>query len=131
MKFKFYFSFISIIVLLSCTKHRDDVEERIPVATINFSSPTALSIYKFGDSVSIEGIAISTTTVHGYDVIVKKANDTTKLFFQHGHDHNDTLFINKKWKNTITTPTDLEAQIILYLDHDGHTGTKKARFKVQ
>jgi hypothetical protein len=47
------------------------------------------------------------------------------------HDHNDTILLNKKWKNIITGPANMEAQIILYLDHDGHTGTKKATFKVQ
>jgi hypothetical protein len=47
------------------------------------------------------------------------------------HDHNDTLLINQKWKNTVTAPANMEAQVILYLDHEGHTGTKKAVFKVQ
>ena len=129
--FFFIFSFISIVTLPSCTKHRDDFEERIPVAIINFDSPTASSIYNNGDSVLIKANAVSTETVHGYDVIIKKVNDTTKLFFLHVHDHNDTLLINKKWKNTLTGPANMEAQIILYLDHDGHTGTKKAAFKVQ
>ena len=80
---------------------------------------------------SIQAVGISSETVHGYDIIIKKPNDTTKIFFQHVHDHNDTLFINQKWKNTFTVATNLEAQVILYLDHDGHTGTKKAGFRVE
>jgi hypothetical protein len=103
----------------------------MPVYTINFSSPTAASVYRNGDSVLIQAVGISTKTVHGYDVIIKKPNDTTKIFFKHVHDHNDTLLINQKWKNTLTAPTNLEAQVILYLDHDGHTGSKKAGFKVE
>jgi hypothetical protein len=117
--------------LISCTKHRGDVEQNIPVYTISFSSPTTSSVYRNGDSVAIQAIGISSETVHGYDVIIKKPNDTTKIFFKHVHDHNDTLVINQKWKNNMTAATNLEAQVILYLDHDGHTGTKKTGFKVQ
>ena len=122
---------ISSIVFLSCTKHKDDIEENIPVSTISFSSPTASSVYQSGDSVLIKATAISTATVHGYDIIIRKASDTTKIFFQHVHDHNDTLYIDKKWKNTMTAPANMEAQVILYLDHDGHTGSKKVSFRVQ
>ena len=68
---------------------------------------------------------------NGYDIIIRKLNDTTKLYFKNVHDHNDTLSINQKWKNTITTQTNMEAEIVLYLDHDGHTGSKKAFFKIQ
>jgi hypothetical protein len=128
------FSVLAILASLmvaSCTKHRDDVPQNIPEYTINFSSPTVSSIYQNGDSVSIQAVGISSETVHGYDIIIKKPNDTTKIFFQHVHDHNDTLFINQKWKNTFTVATNLEAQVILYLDHDGHTGTKKAGFRVE
>lgn len=130
---KHIFSLLVLVftVFISCTKHSGDVEQNIPVYTINFSSPTASSVYRNGDSVAIHAVGISSATVHGYDVIIKKPNDTTKLFFKHVHDHNDTLLINQKWKNTLTVATNLEAQVILYLDHDGHTGTKKNGFKVQ
>lgn len=119
------------IAFFSCVKHKDDIEEHIPAYTISFSSPASSTMYQFGDSVSIQATAISAETIHGYDLIIRKSNDTTKLFLQHVHDHNDTLAVNKKWKNTITGPANMEAQIILYLDHNGHTGSKKALFKVQ
>jgi hypothetical protein len=125
------FFFIALVLLISCTKHKGDIEENLPVATINFESPTLSSVYSNGDSVTIKGTAISTATVHGYDIIIRKVNDTTTLFFKHVHDHNDTLFINQKWKNNMSVEATMEAQVILYLDHEGHTGTKKAYFKVQ
>jgi len=134
MKNNFLISlFLSVFtfVLISCAKHKDDIEEHIPAHTISFSSPQSITPYQFGDSVAIKATAISSETIHGYDLIIRKSNDTTKIFFQHVHDHNDTLLINKKWKNSVTGPANMEAQIILYLDHDGHTGSKKAAFKVQ
>jgi hypothetical protein len=126
-----FFLTVLTLIFFSCTKHKDDTEEHIPAYTINFSSPVSSTPYQFGDSVAIQGTVISTETIHGYDLIIKKANDTSKVFFLHVHDHNDTILLNKKWKNIITGPANMEAQIILYLDHDGHTGTKKATFKVQ
>ena len=120
-----------IMTLVSCTKHKDDYEENIPVGTINFQSPINSSIYPAGDSILIKATAISTASIHGYDIIIRKTNDTAKIFFQHVHDHNDTLYINKKWKSTVLAPADMEAQVILYLDHDGNTLSKKAMFRIQ
>lgn len=122
---------VLVLVLISCAKHKDDIEEHIPAHTINFSSPASSTAYQLGDSVAIQATAISSEAIHGYDLIIRKSNDTTKIFFQHVHDHNDTLLVNKKWKNSVAGPATMEAQIILYLDHDGHTGSKKAAFKVQ
>ena len=122
---------LASVIMVSCTKHRGDIEQNIPAYTINFSSPTTSSVYHNGDSVTIQAVAISSETVHGYDVIIKKPNDSTKIFFQHVHNHNDTLYINQKWKNTFTVAANLEAQVILYLDHDGNTGIKKTGFRVQ
>ena len=125
------FFIIALVLLISCTKHKGDIEENLPVATINFESPTLSSVYSNGDSVTIKGTAISTATVHGYDVIIRKVNDTTTLFFKNVHNHKDSLFINQKWKNTVPVAGTMEAQVVLYLDHEGHTGTKKAYFKIQ
>jgi hypothetical protein len=125
------FFIITLVLLISCTKHKGDIEENLPVAIINFESPTLSSVYSNGDSVTIKGTAISTATMHGYDIIIRKVNDTTTVFFKHIHDHNDTLSINQKWKNNVSVAATMEAQVVLYLDHEGHTGTKKAYFKVQ
>ena len=90
---------IIFTTVVSCTKHKDDVRENIPLHSINFISPTLTSTYRNGDSIAIQATAISTATIHGYDIIVRKLNDTTRLYFKNVHDHNDTLSINQKWKN--------------------------------
>src|SRR5215208_4677545 len=92
------------VAFLSCTKHQGDVEEHIPTAILSFSNPTEGAVYHNGDSVSIEGKGVSTESAHGYDISIRKANDTTVYYFQHIHDHNDTLIINQKWKNSLTEP---------------------------
>jgi hypothetical protein len=117
--------------LLSCSKHNGDIEENIPSASIMVANPVANAVYNNNDSVNIQAVAISSAVIHGYDVTIKRPNDTTVLFFNHVHDHNDTLYISQKWKNTTNEVADFEAQVSLDLDHEGHTSTKKVRFKMQ
>lgn len=120
------------VVFVSCSSKAEDEFETIPAATIRFSSPTLGAIYTNGDSVTISAVAISTANVHGYDLAIQRAGDATaSLYFTHIHSHNDTLHIHEKWKAEVATPTDLEVEITLYLDHAGHTKKGKQGFRVQ
>ena len=118
--------YISIFLLFSaCTKHAGDIADHVPAATLTISKPAEGEVYNIGDSISIQGMALSSETIHGYDVIVKRANDTTTYFSIHIHTHNDTLLIDQKWKTALTKATALEAVVTLALDHDGHTLTRR------
>ena len=114
----------------SCAKHQGDVEENIPVATIRFANPVQGAVYLASDSVLIQGTAISTATIHGYDLIIKRADDTASLYRQKIHDHNDTLLIARKWKPQSELSGQMEASVILYLDHEGHTKIQKVGFAI-
>ena len=131
MKYFLSFSLFLLVVsifFLSCAKHKGDIEEDIPAASVNFLSPAQNAVYK-GDSVTIQAVGISTEPIHGYDITIKKQNDTSVYFFKYVHEHNDTVYISEKWKSELHT--NLEASITLYLDHEGHTSTKKVGFHVQ
>jgi hypothetical protein len=137
IRFRYTFLTLAFVTsLFACTKHNGDEEktpEHIPVASIMFSSPTAGAVFANGDSITIKATAISTENVHGYDLAIRKAEDTTaQYYFTHIHDHNDTLNINEKLKLLVpSVPANLEAQITLVLDHDGHTKREKVAFRVQ
>lgn len=126
----FFLPFI-VAVLFSCSKHKGDIADHIPVATLSILKPADGSVFNVGDSIAIEGVGISTENIHGYDIIVKKAKDTTSYFSVHIHDHNDTLVIDQKWKALVTSGSSLEAVITLVLDHDGHTLTRRAAFSIK
>lgn len=125
------FSALLAILFFACTKHAGDVEEEpFPTATFTLSSPVEGAIYRSGDSILIQGLAISTDVIHGYDITIKNAADTTVTYFaNHIHDHNDTIAIHQKWKNTLTASANLQVEVTLTLDHDGHTSSKKAGVK--
>ena len=111
-----------LFVLASCTKHSGDVTAtETPTATLTVLTPTTGATYRLNDTVWIKATAIAPANIHGYDVSINPAGDTTKLFSAHVHDHNDTLQINQYWVNDRTAPGNLEVRILLTLDHDGHT----------
>ena len=119
----------AIIVLFSCTNRH--LEEDIPEATISFIKPSAGDTFHVGDTVQIKAIASSTEPIHGYDLLIRKSGETQNLDFVHMHDHSNPITIEYKWKNTVSGPANLEAEITLTLDHAGHTKTEKTVFSTQ
>src|SRR4051812_25566223 len=97
------------LVLPACSKHLGDEKEQLPTASIIFLSPDAGSVYENGDSVIIKAKAISSETIHGYTVTIKKINDTNSLFSTTVHEHNDTLNISQAWKINFSKPAQFEA----------------------
>src|SRR5215218_4593499 len=98
-----FFLLVVCIIFLSCAKHKGDIEEDIPVASVNFLSPAQNAVYYKGDSVTIQAVGISTEPIHGYDITIKKQNDTAVYFFKYVHEHNDTVYISEKWKSQSNT----------------------------
>lgn len=127
----FIATFISVIMILffSCTKHHGDVEDAVPSSMITIFSPAPNAVTQFADSLSITAMAIAANTIHGYDLRITKRNDTAALFFYHGHEHNDTIMIDKKWANTVDNSSDLLLTVLLYLDHNGNTNEKRVAFR--
>lgn len=130
MKKHIAFFLCAILLLTACTKHNDDVEDTSPTANLQFESPVIGAMYNSGDSILIKGSATFTSAMHGYDVIIRKTGDTSKLFFQHFHDHGAALQFKTKWKADIGNAS-LQAEVVLYLDHAGNTGTQKVGFSVK
>ena len=91
----------------------------LPSAEITIYAPLANAVIRPGDTIYIDGLATSETGLHGYELAIRKPGEAN-LYFQHFHDHNDSLIIKDKWKNTVTNASDLELMISVILDHDDH-----------
>jgi len=117
-------------LILSCTKHKGDFKENVPVASMTVMSPSTGAIVNLNEVVEINAQAISTATIHGYDISITSPGDTTNYFSKHVHDHNDTLNIHETWTNTLVSKN-LLLNITLTLDHDGHTFTRKVEFRAK
>jgi hypothetical protein len=132
MTARYFLSALALLLVAACSKHQEDVEEPVdksPVVSLVMSHPTANGSYHNGDTVRFAGLAISTESIHGYDIYIRRAGDSANIFYNHYHDHNDTLHIDAYWVNDRVTPQDLEGTILLYLDHEGHELRKTIPFK--
>jgi len=108
---------IAIFCFTSCT--RDNEEMFLPSAEITIYAPLANAEIRTGDTIYIDGLATSETGLHGYELAIRKPGQPN-LYFQHFHDHTDSLLLKDKWKNIVTQAGDLELMISVILDHEDH-----------
>ena len=102
-------------IIISCS--RDNEEMFLPVAETKIYAPLANAVVHPGDTIFIDGVAILETGVHGYELAIRKPGGAN-LYFQHFHQHSDSLIIKDKWKNIVFPPADLELSLSVILDHD-------------
>jgi hypothetical protein len=122
---------LALCLLLSACEYKkaELIEEIVPEPVITISDPAPGGIYAAGDSLVVKATAISAAILHGFDLAFYRAGSTTPLSFTHIHDHNDTIRIDQKWKPEATGA--LEAEISVYIDHDGHSRKARVAFLVQ
>lgn len=125
---------LSAVILCFIYSCKKNITTETPVAIINITAPSEGGMVSRNDSVAITGsVAVSSSapaaqTLHGYDIVIRKAGDTTKLFFTHAHAHGTSLLINHKWFNDQAANTQLELETKVYTDHDGTSISKFTRF---
>ena len=105
----------SVLLVISCSK--DNEESFLPTAEIAINAPLPNATIRMGDTIFIKGSAASKTGLHGYEVAIRKPGEAN-LYFQHFHEHADTILLADKWKNIVAPPASLEVFISLILDHD-------------
>ncbi|RYZ19546.1 MAG: hypothetical protein EOO16_19610 [Chitinophagaceae bacterium] len=127
-------SALPLLALLACTRHQGDVPApatAAEAAMLTIFEPGIQAQYRFGDTLHLRAIATAPATIHGYEWSVCPVNDTTRLYSEHVHDHNDTLHIDRYWVNDRPTPVALELRITLTLDHEGHTLLRTVPFEAR
>ena len=125
--------FILLLVIAGCScKHEPQVTRcEVPTASVTFLSPAPGATCTQGEKIAIGATAVSTAPIHGYDLSIHGAADKTVYYFNHIHGHNDTLTIREAWTNILASATDLEAEITLYLNHEGNLHKAKTKFKTE
>jgi hypothetical protein len=121
-----------LTTLLGCTKDSADEEEPIVTATITINSPGEGAVFHNGDSIIVEGTAVGTGVLHGYEISIRKANESSNpYYFQHIHNHSSTIQFREGWKNNLTAPTNLEVVVDVIVDHEGNKNSKKFGIRVE
>jgi hypothetical protein len=122
------------LVFASCTKHAGDILPQpgdAAKAILRVAQPTAGGVYRNGDTVWIRAEAVAPANIHGYELSIRRPDDTTRVYYAHIHEHNDTLQIDQYWVNDRTNAQDLELEISLALDHGDSKYIRRIPFHVQ
>jgi len=115
--YRFIIVFIFSVFFIACS--RDNEEMFLPEAEIIVYAPSVNAIVHPGDTIYVDAVATSSVTLHGYELVIRKPGGSN-LYFQHYHDHNASLIIKDKWKNSLTQDGALELWISVILDHEDH-----------
>jgi len=120
----------------SCTKEKI-VTKEVPVekpaaANISITSPASTDVFSHGDTVHIKGLLTGVNTLHGYEVSIRNSDMHDEvLFLASVHNHNTVINIDTFWVNNLTTATNLSANVVATLDHEGNSIGKKVSFSVK
>lgn len=122
-------AFFLMLALVTVSCEEEDEVEPVNTATISISSPTEGAMVMANDSATIAGTITGEQTLHGYTLYVRRKSDNAELFKKEIHDHNTNITFNQKWGvGPVTTHTELELEVVVTLDHEGHTTNKKVNF---
>lgn len=130
MKLLFNKLFFAVLLLsvvsftASCTNDKDD-EHNENTAIITIASPTEGANFHHGASIDIIAEIVGKEALHGYEVYLRNKADNTVLHSINSHTHDKTLTIHETWVNNVAMQTDVELEIVVFLDHDGSKTNKK------
>lgn len=124
--------FATTAFVSSCNRNDDEDNTTTPVD--NFSaavtSPEEGKVFPNGSTIKIEATLSNDTELHGYAVriINKSMNDAEVFKVEHKHMHAKSYTISEEWVNNVSHHSDMQLQIIAYVDHEGTERVKTVNF---
>ena len=123
----FTFLFAGSVVLASCSNDSDDPKPQ-HTATITFTSPAEHATINGGDTAIIAGTITSNEQIHGYKIYVRNTTTGADTLLVDDHAHATQVPFSGVWINDVTAHSEIEAEVVVTLDHDGNTASKKLHF---
>lgn len=118
-----------LAAVTSCKKddHSDGSHQN--TATITIASPVAGSVYGINDTVHIRAFVVGQQVLHGYEVHIRKVSDGLVAFSRDVHLDATSYDIREEFVNNVSEQHDMELEIVVVLDHEGNTASKKVVFR--
>lgn len=120
-------SIITLVIVTSSCKKEEDVHANYS-ATITITSPEADQKFDHHSNVTISGKIESDDELHGYKLVIRQLSDGAEKFSKEYHVHGKKIEFNEVWMNMIEIHQDMELEVIVVIDHDGNTISKKVVF---
>jgi hypothetical protein len=114
-----------IICFLNVAGCRKEVTSTTNAPQLAIMTPVENSSFNKNDTVRISANAINSENLHGYEITIHPANDTTATFRSVNHVHATSLSIQEKWANTSPAVKNQVVEIKVFTDHNGGFITQK------
>jgi hypothetical protein len=119
------FSFLTV----ACKDDHDHDDDPQPAsANITFTSPAMYSAFNGGQTVTVAGKIEASHEIHGYKIIIRNKTTNTETVIKDADEHAKTVDFSADWTNNVTTHSDMEAEVVVTLDHNGNTTSQKVSF---
>src|SRR5690606_28638488 len=121
------FSFLTV----SCKDDDEKVDPKTPAseaAIITFTSPAMHSVYNQGQIVTVAGKIEAEKEIHGYKIIIRNKTANTETVIKDDHAHGTQVDFSAEWPTQVSQHADMEAEVIVTLDHNDNTISKKVGF---
>ena len=125
--FLILFTFLTV----SCKDDDEKVEpqpENTPAATITFTSTSMHSSFNGSQVVNVAGKIEAQKQIHGYKIIIRNKTANTETILKEDHAHGTAVNFTTDWTSNVTSHSDMEAEVIVTLDHEGNTLSQKVSF---
>ena len=126
-----FFLILFAIATVSCKEDDDNVEPQTPAteaAKITFTSPKAHAAFNGAQVVNIAGKIEAPKQIHGYKIIIRNKTANTETVIKDDHAHGTAVNFAADWTNNVAGHCDMEAELVVTLDHDGNTHSQKVAF---
>lgn len=130
MKYNYLLA-LAILALLASCQRSDDVAPDAANVTITVANPAEGQTFRHGDTVFVNAAVQYVSELHGYELTISDAADSTVFFSEDDHVHDDHFSISRYWVDTLRQPADLEVRLTAEIDHNGHEASKTIRIKSQ
>jgi len=117
------------VLAFACKKNHDDHGHATPATTnIHIISPTVGQEIDHKDTAKIKCEITSPSQLHGYTITLTRLADTTVVYTDDVHTHQNNYSIIYNWVNNNTIHSDMLLTIDANIDHSGNKVSKSVQF---
>jgi hypothetical protein len=118
----------SLVAFNSCAEQPEEKNSAI----ITITGPLNDGHIHHNDTLQIRGTIVSTMDMHGYNVSIRRKDDThAEVYYYDDHYHGSNKNLHLDWPCTLNESIELELIITAKLDHEGNAAIKTVDFNCE
>lgn len=94
-------------------------------ATVTFLEPAMGDTLQLGEELHAEGTVQANGEMHGYELVFTNLTNGELLYDGVSDDHAESYSFHEHWINSVSDTSMVAVEIIVQLDHEGNTQSKR------